>query len=117
MSVVFFRDNIIFIIYEDDEIFLGTFNDQLSHSIKELMDRGLQIEDQGHLADYVGVNSKWLLDGLYKFSQKTLIDSIIADVELSPHDFMHPVPAKCMLQLHAFLDCPHSKKIGITDLL
>ncbi|KAL7475341.1 hypothetical protein ACHAW6_001260 [Cyclotella cf. meneghiniana] len=58
MSVAFFRDNIIFIIYEDDEIFLGTFNDQLSHAIKELMDRGLQIEDQGHLADYVGVNIK-----------------------------------------------------------
>ncbi|KAL7476135.1 hypothetical protein ACHAW6_002012 [Cyclotella cf. meneghiniana] len=65
-----------------------------------------QIEDQGHPADYVGVNIKRLPDGSYKFSQQTLIDSIIADVGLTPQDFTKPVPAKCTLRLHAFLDLP-----------
>ena len=40
---VFYRDDIIFIIYVDDGIFLGTSDDQLSHVIKELTDIGLQI--------------------------------------------------------------------------
>ncbi|KAL7477853.1 hypothetical protein ACHAW6_003644 [Cyclotella cf. meneghiniana] len=103
---VFYRDDIIFIIYVDDGIFLGTSDDQLSHVIKELTDIGLQIEDQGHPADYVGVNNKWLPDGLYKYSQRTPIDSIIANVRLTPQDFTKPVPAKCKLRLHAFLDLP-----------
>ncbi|KAL7476459.1 hypothetical protein ACHAW6_002318 [Cyclotella cf. meneghiniana] len=48
----------------------------------------LQIEDKGHPTDYVGVNINWHLDGL------------------TPEDFTKPVPAKCPLQLHAFLDFP-----------
>ncbi|KAL7479867.1 hypothetical protein ACHAW6_005585 [Cyclotella cf. meneghiniana] len=65
---IFYRDDIIFIIYIDEGIFLGTSHDQLSCIIKELVDVGLQIEDQGYLTDYIGVNMKWLPDGLYKFS-------------------------------------------------
>ncbi|KAL7482658.1 hypothetical protein ACHAW6_008322 [Cyclotella cf. meneghiniana] len=49
----------------EDGIFLSTSNDQLTHIIKELMITGLQIKDQGHPADYVGVN----INGSYKFSQ------------------------------------------------
>ncbi|KAL7477080.1 hypothetical protein ACHAW6_002896 [Cyclotella cf. meneghiniana] len=103
---VFYRDNIIFIVYVDDGIFLGTSDDQLSHVIKELTDIGLPIEDHGHPADCIGVNIKWLPDGLYKLFQQTLIDSIIANVGLTLQEFTKPVPAKCTLQLHAFLDSP-----------
>ncbi|KAL7478266.1 hypothetical protein ACHAW6_004039 [Cyclotella cf. meneghiniana] len=66
---VFYRDDIIFFVDVDDGIFLGTSDDQLSHVIKELTDIGFKIEDQGHPADYVGVNIKRLPDRLYKFSQ------------------------------------------------
>ncbi|KAL7485605.1 hypothetical protein ACHAW6_011196 [Cyclotella cf. meneghiniana] len=66
---VFYRDGIIFIVYVDNGIFLGTSDGQLSNVIKELMDVGLQIEDQGHSADYIGVNIKQLPDSSYKFSQ------------------------------------------------
>ncbi|KAL7477192.1 LOW QUALITY PROTEIN: hypothetical protein ACHAW6_003006 [Cyclotella cf. meneghiniana] len=103
---VFYRDEIIFIIYLDDGIFLGTSDDQLSYIIKEFTDIGLQIKDQGHLADYVGVNIKWLPDGSYKFSQQTLIDSIIANMGVTFQDFTKPVPAKCTLRLHTFLALP-----------
>lgn len=90
---VFYRDDIIFIVYVDDG--LENSDDQISYVIKELSDIGLQIEDQGHPANYVGVNNKKLLDGSYKFSQQTLIDSIIADVGVTPQDFNKPVSAKC----------------------
>ncbi|KAL7477273.1 hypothetical protein ACHAW6_003086 [Cyclotella cf. meneghiniana] len=66
---VFYRDKIIFIVYVDNGIFLGTSDDELSYINKELIDIGLQIEDQGHPADNVGVNIRWLSDGSYKFSQ------------------------------------------------
>lgn len=60
---VFYRDDIIFIVYVDDGIFLENSDDQISYVIKELLDIGLQIEDQHHPANYVGVNIKKLPDG------------------------------------------------------
>ncbi|KAL7478736.1 hypothetical protein ACHAW6_004489 [Cyclotella cf. meneghiniana] len=85
---VFYRDNIIFIVYVDDGIFFGMSDDQLSSIIKEPMDIGLQIDDQDHPADFLRVNIKWLPDGL------------------THQDFTKPVPARCTLELHAFLDLP-----------
>jgi hypothetical protein len=66
---VFFRDDIIFMVYVDDGIFLGSDNLQLQEVIKEIQDLGLNIEDQGHHADYIGVNIKKLKDGSYAFTQ------------------------------------------------
>jgi hypothetical protein len=99
---VFFRDDIIFMVYVDNGIFLGN-DDQ--EAIKEIQDVGLNIEDQGHPADYVGVNIKKLQDGSYAFTQRALIDSIIDDVGLK-NAKVKPVPARVSLQLHAFKDEP-----------
>ncbi|KAL7474048.1 hypothetical protein ACHAW6_000046, partial [Cyclotella cf. meneghiniana] len=103
---VFYREDVIFIVYVDDGIFLGQSDDQLTGIIKELTELGLEVEDQGHPNDYVGVNIKRLSDGSYAFSQKTLIDAIITDVGLTSNDYTKPVPAKCTQRLHAFLDSP-----------
>ncbi|KAL7474003.1 hypothetical protein ACHAW6_000506, partial [Cyclotella cf. meneghiniana] len=103
---VFYREDVIFIVYFDDGIFLGQSDDQLTRIIKELTELGLEVEDQGHPNDYVGVNIKYLTDGSYALSQKTLIDAIIADVGLTSNDYTKPVPAKCTQRLHAFLDSP-----------
>jgi hypothetical protein len=92
-------------VYVDDSIFLGNNDTQLQDAIKELQGLGLNIKDQGHPADYVGVNISKLRDGSYKFTQRTLIDSIINDVGLSDSK-SKPVPAKVLLQLHAFKDDP-----------
>ncbi len=102
---VFFRDDIIFMVYVDDGIFLGNNDSKLQDTIKEIQDQGLNIEDQGHPADYVGVNIKKLRDGSYEFTQRALIDSIINDVGLKDVK-VKPVPAKVSLQLHAFKDEP-----------
>ncbi len=65
----------------------------------------MNIEDQGHPADYVGVNIKKLRDGPYEFTQRTLTDAIIDDVGLKDAK-VKPVPAKVSLKLHAFKDKP-----------
>jgi hypothetical protein len=50
-------------------IFLGSNDLQLQEVIKETQDLGLNIEDQSHPVDYVGVNIKKLKDGSYEFTQ------------------------------------------------
>jgi hypothetical protein len=77
---VFFCDDIIFIVYVDDGIFLGNDDAQLQQAIKEI---GLNIEDQGHPADYVGVSIKKLHNGSYKFTQHALINAIINNIEIN----------------------------------
>jgi hypothetical protein len=66
---VFFHGDIIFMVYMDDGIFLGSNDSELQEVIKEIQNLGLNIEDQGHPANYVGVNIKKLKDGSYEFTQ------------------------------------------------
>jgi hypothetical protein len=81
-------------VYVDDGIILGSNNLQLQEVIKEIQNLGLNIEDEGHPADYVGVNIKKLKDGSYEFTQQALIDSIINDVGLKDAK-VTPVQQKC----------------------
>ena len=67
-------------VYMDDGIFLGNYDSKLQDAIKEIQDIGLNIDNQGHPADYVGSNIKKLQDGSYEFIQRALIDAIIDDV-------------------------------------
>jgi hypothetical protein len=53
----------------DESFFLGSNDLQLQEVIKEIQNLGLNIEDQGHPADYEGVNIKKLKDGSYEFTQ------------------------------------------------
>ncbi len=57
---MFYRNDVIFMVYVDDGIFLGDDDLKLQEAIKDIQDIGLNIEDQGHPADYVGVNIKKL---------------------------------------------------------
>eukprot|EP00804_Cyclotella_cryptica_P027195 CCRYP_017175-RA/>CCRYP_017175-RA protein AED:0.30 eAED:0.40 QI:0/-1/0/1/-1/1/1/0/164 len=109
---VFYCDNIIYIVYVDDGLFLGNDDDNLSLIIERLHDSGLNFEDQGHPADYAGVFIKKTHDGTYEFTQQALIDAIIDDVNISD-SYTKLIPAKETLQLHAFCDLPkfHGKFI------
>ncbi len=89
----------------DDGIFLGNDDSKLTDAIRDIQNSGLNIEDQGHPADYVGVNIKKMKNGSYEFTQRALIDSIIEDVGLKDAK-VKPVPAKVSLRLHAFNDEP-----------
>ncbi len=93
---VFFHGDIIFIVYVEDGIFLGNDNTQLQQPIKEIQDLGLNIEDQGYPADFVGVIIKKHCNGFYEFTQHALIDSIIEDIGISDSK-TKPVPAKVSL--------------------
>ncbi len=80
---VFFRGDIIFMVYVDDGIFLGNDGVQLLQAIKKIQGLGLNIEDPGHPADYVGVSIKKHRDNFYEFTQRALINSIIEDAGIA----------------------------------
>ena len=102
---IFFRNDIILMVYVDDGIFLGNNDLKLQDPIKEIQHLGLNIEDQGHPADFIGINIKKLQDGAHEFTQCALIISVIDDIGLKDAK-AKPVPAKVSLQLHAFKDGP-----------
>jgi hypothetical protein len=102
---IFYRDNVIFIVYVDNGIFLGPLDQQLHDIINELRNLKLSIEDQGHPADYVGVSIKKLKNDVIELTQRALIDSIISDVALG-NSKVKAVPAKVSKVLHAHLDKP-----------
>eukprot|EP00804_Cyclotella_cryptica_P017000 CCRYP_003254-RA/>CCRYP_003254-RA protein AED:0.29 eAED:0.29 QI:0/0/0/1/0/0/4/0/245 len=94
-TCIFYRDDIIFIVYIDGGLFFSSDDDMLSLIIRKLRHSDLNIEDQGDPADYVGVNIK----------KTSLIDAIIDDVNIGD-SYTKPVPIKVTLQLHAFCDSP-----------
>ncbi|KAL7474843.1 hypothetical protein ACHAW6_000792 [Cyclotella cf. meneghiniana] len=87
---VFFRDDVIFIVYVDDGIFLGPNNQTLTDVIR-------------HPADYVGVMITNHSNGYIEFTQRALIDAIINDVNIGDA-YTKPVPARATQQLHALKD-------------
>ncbi|KAL7483323.1 hypothetical protein ACHAW6_008977 [Cyclotella cf. meneghiniana] len=80
-------------------------NHKLMSAYSPLKKAGLYIKDQGHPADYIGVNIKRNHDGTYKFTQCAVIDAIIDDVD-NGNFYTELVPTKASLQLHAFHDSP-----------
>ena len=55
---VFYRGNLVFLVYIDDGIFVSLDGTSIYNVIRELQNSKLKPEDQGHPADYVGVNIK-----------------------------------------------------------
>jgi hypothetical protein len=104
-NYVFYRNNVIFIVYVNDGIFLGPLDQQLRNIINELHNLKLFNEDQGHPTNYVGLSIKILKNGVIELTQQAFIDSIISDVALS-NSKVKAVPAKISKILHAQLDKP-----------
>jgi hypothetical protein len=73
--------------------------------ISQLQGLGLKIEDQGHPANYIGVNIKRLKGGGIEFTQQALINSIIGDAGLKG-TITKPVPVKANKMLLAHKDQP-----------
>ncbi|KAL7480700.1 hypothetical protein ACHAW6_006363 [Cyclotella cf. meneghiniana] len=90
---VFFCDDIIFVMITNYPI------------IKEIKKTGIDIENQGHPADYSGVTITRHVNGYCEFTQWALIDSIINDVSIG-NTYTNSVPAKVCMKFHALKDSP-----------
>ena len=102
---VFYRGDVIFIVYIDNGIFLGLSEEQLSGIIIKMQNLNLDIKDQDHPADCVRVNIKRIKDSSIELSQRALINTIIQYADLKDSK-VKAVPAKVNEHLHAHLGKP-----------
>ena len=89
---VFFRDDVIFMVYVDDGIFIGNDDEKLKEAIREMQALGLNIEDQGHPADYVGVNIRSNRDGTYEFTLVNDSNYVASELDACPPLVIAPAP-------------------------
>jgi hypothetical protein len=103
---VFYRKNVIFVVYVDDGIFASPDNAAIDDAIRDLRNARLDLEDQGSLNDYLGVNIERLPDGKIKLSQPHLIDQIIHDTKISKRSAGKQTPAASTKLLRRDLAAP-----------
>ena len=103
---VFYRGSLVFLLYVDDRIVVSLDGSDIDETIREPQCENLKIEDQGHPADYVGVNINKLPENAYEFTQPALTHQIIDDVGLGPKATTKPIPMCAQRLLHHHLDSP-----------
>ena len=89
---MFYRGNIVFLVYVDDGIVVSFDGTSIGSVTKELKESKLKLEDQWHPAEYVGLNIKKQGYGSYDFTQPSITQQIIEDVCLGPSTTPKPIP-------------------------
>ena len=113
----FYSGDVICIVYVNNGIFLSSSDKQLSGIIFKMKNLDLDIEDQGHPADYIGVNIKCIKDGSIELSQQEFIDTIIQNADLNNLK-VKAEPAKVNKHMHAHLDnLPFSLNFNIQSMI
>ena len=82
---------IIFIIYLDDGLFLGPSGHKLMAMIDVLKTSELNMFDQGHPSDFIGINIKKHPTSTCEFLQLALINSILYDAGLTNSSKVEPI--------------------------
>jgi hypothetical protein len=82
---VFYRGNLIFMVYVDGGILFCPNMHDIDKCILELRAASYDKEDMGNVNDYLGINFEELAGNNIKLSQPHLIDAILRDVCLLPN--------------------------------
>lgn len=97
---LFYRGKVIFLTFVDDCIATSPDELELEATIKDIQGE-LIMEDQGDLADYLGINISKLPEGGYHLSQPHLIQSILDELGLKDDSKSATTPALSTQILHA----------------
>ena len=89
---VFFRGNVIFVVYTDDGIFASISKEEIDKAIRE-MKRHFNLEDQGDIKDYLGINVEQMANGDLKLTQPHLIKQIVDELKLPLRSAGRSTPA------------------------
>ncbi len=108
---VFYRGDVIFFFYVDDGIFIGKSEEGIEKALADLQNRKktknkFTIDDQGDIADYLGINFDEDNDGKLKLWQPHLIDQIIEEVGIKDKEKAHSTPAASTKPLSRLKDEP-----------
>jgi hypothetical protein len=91
---VFYRGDLLFMVYVDDGIFFCPTMSAIDQSILELRAAWYDTEDMGDVNGYLGINFESLSEGKIKLSQPHLIAVILRDVGLPPNDSTRRTPGR-----------------------
>ena len=89
---LFFRDNVIFIIYVDDVVFALPSQTKINKVITDLNDANFNFEDEVTLYDYLGISIQMPPDGNINLFQTLLVDHIIRDAQLPQYKLTMSMP-------------------------
>jgi len=71
---VFYRGNVMYVLYTDDSILAGPDKDELKQVIADIKSAGLDVTEEGDTEDFLGVNIDRVDDDTYHLSQPHLIE-------------------------------------------
>ena len=74
---VFYKVDIIYVLYTDDSILAGPSEQRIQATIKQIQEIGLQLTIEGNLEDLLRVNIDRTSRGAIQLTQPHLIDSIL----------------------------------------
>ena len=90
---VFYKGKTIFFCCVDDGVFVGPNENEINESIKALQALKYDIEINGDIDDYLGINFKRCTDGSIKLTQPHLTQQIIDEIKLSDRLVNKETPA------------------------
>jgi hypothetical protein len=107
---VYYRGNVVLLVYVDDGIFLAPDQRQIQQAYADLakdvtdengvVHRAFRITDEGDLADYLGVKIEQLPNGTIKLSQPHLIQQVLNDLGFTSKTKAQHTPANSTIKLH-----------------
>ena len=80
---MFFKGNMVYVLYTDDSILAGPNRKEIDEAIEQMQAIGLTLTIKGDLDDFLGVNFDRRTDGSIKLSQPKLIEQILSDLRMS----------------------------------
>lgn len=75
---LFFKENIVCVIYVDDTIFFSKNDALINQTIKDLQDADFVLTDEGQVDAFLGIRMQKQSDGSIKMTQPHLISTILA---------------------------------------
>ena len=104
---VFYKEDMIYVLYIDDSILAGPSEQQIQATIKQMQEAGLQLTIEGDLEDFLGLNIDCTSKGAIQLTQPHLIDSILQDLSLKKGESKcKDTPMKSLTILNKIKDSP-----------
>jgi hypothetical protein len=114
---VFYYKKCVLLLYVDDVIIGGPTSTDLDDLVQVIKDN-VDLEDQGEIEDYIGVNVSRNDDGSITLSQPHLIASILKDLRLTNDSKTATTPALSSVLLHADLEGePHDGNFEMRSVI
>ena len=98
---LFYRGKTLYTLYTDDSIIAGPDKQEIAQIIQDIKLAGLNMTEEGDVADFLGVNIAKKHDGTIHLTQPHLIDQILTDLKMtSPLLEPKDTPAMTSRTLH-----------------